>query len=402
MIAPELNDIAQHFKLLERHFLGVYREQVKSDGLLAGRAGIIILQFLISRHTQDKNALEKEIQENMDLLIENIENNNSGLATYCDGLAGIAWMFCFLHEKHVIELEIDELLSSIDQLIEKGLDHYLEKVDFDTFHGVIGIGLYFLKRNKSSHVEKIILKLQDSGVPIADGIAWKQIDRGLMTGDAFNLSLSHGITGILYFLGKCSKKEILTEITGRMMKKTVNFILAHSQSTDSAKSAFPFSIPFETKDFAQIEFPQRQAWCVGDLGIIHTLMLVAEWTEDRSLHFRCRELLDNLQLTKPELDTTVADACFCHGSAGVGYMLLKFFRITGNEQYRDAALYWAKYTIKFNKRAEGSVLGNTALVYGKPKQTSDLLNGLGGLWLSLYALLNENEDHSWDEIFFLS
>jgi len=373
-----------------------------SFSLLSGRAGTLLVQSLLYFTTKNEK-LKSAISRDLDDLIEFIENAETLSLTFCNGLAGIGWLFIYLHETAILDVDITFYLEDLDQILEKEVNNLLTKNDLDILHGAMGLGIYFLSRKNKTIIEKIITAMEASCFKNGNEIAWSRFDSYSTKEYIFDFGLAHGNASVVYFLGKCYKNNILPDRCKILLEGLFNFFAANLQDPKQSGSFYP-SFKF-VKEYKTINNTQRSrlGWCYGDLGILYTLHLVAGWLKNTLREEVYLSMLKIVSERRSKADTQVLDACFCHGSSGISYLYYKIYKRTGQNIFFDASIYWLEETFSMRNTGTG-LLGYK--FYGGEKLgwvgSSEMLNGIGGNCLLLLNLHFDIKNTNWDECFFLS
>lgn len=386
-------------------FLDVYKQipAQRSFSLLGGRGGSILVQYLYYRHTGNP-AYRAEIEKNIEFIIETIETADDPIPTFCDGLAGTGWLLMFLNRNGMIEMDDDTFLEELDELLLEGLHNFIEKQHYDLLHGALGICLYFLKRGRYEVVAPVVMKLYEAGKGKHAGeYSWQRYDPHYRHTDVYDLGLAHGQAGILYFLGKCYQHGVLPEICREMITGNYQFFLNNMQDHDTVGSFFPDSIIVSQYNInAKVPNKSRLAWCYGDLGILHTLLLTATWLKASDYIQQFEQMMLKAASRRSLDDAKVWDAQFCHGGCGNGYMFLSAGRLTGNPVFRETAAHWLEQCMQMGNK--DSITAGYLFFMGEHgwHPAVDLLSGVGGLAALLLAYDNDQLPHEWDECLFLS
>ena len=397
-ISSKLNELSAYFTT---EYKGYGNEQAFS--LLAGQTGIVLLQALLYQGTKNED-YKKNVHDGIEHITGVIESVDRPLATFCNGLAGFGWLMIYLNKNNIIDIDTDEYLEELDQLLDIELDRMLNEKNFDIMHGAMGLGLYFIKRNNVNGVIKIINELIAEKHDLNSGTAWSRFDNYSRKEYIYDFGLAHGIAGTLYFLGKCHAAGIMQETCKELIDGCVDFFMNNIQpESDAPGSFFPNSIiAKQYKTDAQRVQLSRVAWCYGDLGILHTLLLVSIWLEDKILKDKVLTMLVKVAERKSIPESLVSDAGFCHGTVGICYLFKNIYKLSGNDLFLKTADYWLQQTLNFCRNEPLSVCGYLFFTgrTGWMSQT-DILAGIGGIGIVLtdynYAI---NSD--WNECFFLS
>jgi len=345
-----------------------------------------------------KNFLEQKVHS----LISFIEAESSLSASYCDGLAGVGWLLLYLQEKSLINLAADDFFADLDVFLVDSLDQYLAERNHDLLHGALGVGLYFLKRNNHSQVEKIIDYLYINCDKSDLEIKWASWDKNSEQ-HVYNFGLAHGHAGILYFLGKCCKGKIGVRVCKIMINGIINFYFNNRHDDAQSSAIFPSIV--KVGDYKRLmgnKGHSRLAWCYGDLGVLHTIYLLSDWLDDKELNSCVLNLLVQVSYRRDKNTVLIDDAQFCHGSSGAAIIFHNLFRLTANTSFREASSYWINETLSMKNEKDNSILGYRFNMgkFGYMPNT-DLLCGIGGVLIS-YLFYKDMDIHNWNECVFLA
>jgi lantibiotic modifying enzyme len=336
------------------------------------------------------------------VLLDKINSADHLSPGFCDGLAGWGWLMVYLKEQNLLPDFDDTLLEDVDEVLSASLTSMLQENNYDLFYGAIGLGLYFLKRRQFGMVKKILYGLADSAVTDEQEIKWVQHSPVLSKDARYDLGLPHGITGILYFINKCYRENVLPGLCEALLIKGTRFFLNNIQPEEKIQSFFPYWI--KTDQYGDKENTAqraRLAWCYGDLNILYTLLQLSRSIKDPVLENAVIKMLLKTCERKKQEETDIAEAGFCHGAGGVSYLYLKLFKQTNIPLFRETADFWYHYTYGLgNQNGPAGYLFCLDEKYWGP--ASGILEGLGGVALSFLAYLHSDLTDSWDECLFLS
>jgi lantibiotic modifying enzyme len=363
--------------------------------LQAGESGIILIYSLLFEATKDEK-FKKAIDDSLESVIQHVESSNHLSSTFCTGLAGMGWLFMYLTKRNLIDIDIDLFFEDLDLRLEADMDQFLAHNNLDILHGAMGIGLYFLKRNKEKPVQKIINTLQKTSKKIENEILWSKQDELF-----YDFGLAHGNGSIIYFLTKCYAQNISPDLCRQLIEGCTNFFFGNIQNIDIAGSYFPAFKKAEEYKIKTTHQYSRLAWCYGDIGVLYTLFSSTQLLNDTPNNERIVKMLENIASRRSKPVTGVVDACFCHGSSGVGYLNYKLYRETSNPVFKETAHYWLEQTINFaGEEGPAGYMFNMGELGVLPQ--TNILNGLGGVGVFLTSILYDQLNSEWDECFFLS
>lgn len=368
--------------------------------VFTGYAGILLLYAEYYKVSKNKELRDK-INEIVSLAIDEVNSEEKINPTYCTGLAGFAMLLIYLKENEVI-IPDDDFFESIDEFLEAGLDYFLTTQNIDILHGAMGISLYFIKRGNLSATSKMISYLEHNLEYLDLSATWRKLDPASETEYRYDYSLSHGNASILYFLAKCFSSGFNRDQTKRIITKLVQFYRINIQDRDVIGSFYPGHLT--EKEFKSPERDgsfSRMAWCYGDLGILHTILLVSKWIDDEQLLQWAVDRLKETTYRRDFQETLCRDAGFCHGSAGIAYIYRNVYRMTKIEHFEDAEKYWLKQTVSYGNSQDNRTCGYLFITREGLFPNFELLEGLVGVGLVLFERSN-NSTSEWNSFFFLS
>ena len=356
-------------------------KEIQSIGLHEGTSGILLLKYmhyLKHKTTTTKDQIIKHI-DRIYYSLEHLEEITPELST---GLAGLGLILSLINKED--DFDFNTLLLEIKDVLKTVLDKYLQEKNHDILHGSLGLGLFFIDAEEYLEVEKIILQLEKLSLKDSNNsLKWSRFDESINE-EIIDYGLAHGISGIIYFLGKSFEHGILKDECEKLIVQATNFLEQNLQDFDKIGSYYPSKhISSLLERGESVSHSSRFAWCYGDLGILNTLLLTSRWTKNKILEEKVIfRLLKNTK-RKSYSETLINDCCFCHGTSGVSLIYLNCYDITGEEEFLRTSLYWLNETIKKGHHdittSTCRYLFNSAP--GKFKPDSNLLSGLGGVLL---------------------
>lgn len=404
-------DIAERIKYLEDYLLSnsLKNKQLSTISLFSGVSGIILLLTEIYK-SNPKEKIKESLNAHLIKLMYLLENNNNHLNTFCGGLAGVGWLILYLREqKTVLPIDIDEyfevepFLDELDIILSQSLNKVSALHYFDLLHGSLGIGLYFLKRGKMEIPRKIVQDLNLNKIKLDNEAKWSRFDAYKTKEYIYDFGLAHGIAGILYFLRRCYMMCIEPIICKTLIQGIVSFYKNNKQN--GSGSFFPTLIM--AKDYSsncKKNDISRLAWCYGDLGILHTLLISSKTLGDYELYEYTKSLLIiSTQRVSSEHNTLLMDSQFCHGKSGVALIYQNIFHITKDEIFKTASTFWTKSVLNEYKTKLNAPPGYI-FYFGNERGWEiklDILSGIGGVLLQLLAYNKMEKPITWREAFYL-
>jgi lantibiotic modifying enzyme len=375
-------------------------------GLLSGISGQIIT-------CSELFLLEDMSQQWLDHLHQELEKrliHEEFVTTHCNGLAGIGWLYEYLHQRQIIEYDTNVLLEDFDLYLEHKLKYFMTVHSYDFLHGGVGIAFYFAKRAAKkatlvSVLNQFLEDLEKTGIQQDDNtIKWISVlgeqDKRPQLG--YNISLSHGMASIVAVLAKLYNiTGIDKEKTEQLLRGVVQYILAQEIDKDKYGSYFAGFALESTPTIVK----SRLAWCYGDLGIAVALYQAGIVLKENNWINKSLEILGYAAKHRKTLvDNMVNDAGLCHGTAGIGHIFYRMWWNTKLPEFKAAADYWFDQTLKMAKFENGLAGFKTLEVpNGKPEWVNryGLLDGISGICLALLTYYYEIEP-TWDECLLLS
>ena len=367
------------------------------NGLLSGIAGISVFLFFYSKFKNEK----KYKNRGEELLSEIFERINNGfvLHTFCSGIAGITYAIEHLADQGFVDMEDTTILGGFDSfLYQNGINDF-KHGNYDYLHGGTGVSLYFLLSqgtDAEGKIENLITELEKQAIFEDNGtVLWTSITDRTKGTHGVNISLSHGISAIIVLLSAAINRNICVEKSEKLLRACVQYMLNNKQDTGKFISYFPNVI--EPGSMGQ---NSRMAWCYGDPGISYALLIAGKCLkEEKWINTSVEILLSSAKRISPE-ETQVVDACICHGSSGLALIFLQAWRCTGNEEFREASIYWVKQTL--DMAIHKNSLAGYSVWHGEEgwKPEAGILEGIAGIGLMLMEVLSE-EEGAWLEMILL-
>jgi hypothetical protein len=437
-------------------FLGVDADAVHA-GLAGGSAGIALLyaylacaeragdaELAAARIGEDDHA--EVAMRHLDTAIEAMATRPMGAGLYA-GFAGIAWAVTHVEEllrAHAPEMtedpageaaagdgeqdggeqdggeqdggeqdggEQDDGGDAIDHALLDLVRTQPWRHDYDLISGLAGMGVYALERlrHPAAHacLAAIIDRLDELAERQPAGVTWHTApallpdhQRAQCPGGYHNLGLAHGVPGVIGLLAGAWAAGVLRDRVGPLLEQGVAWLQAQALPPDRGARYAWVVAPEVARE------PTRSAWCYGDPGVAAAVLLAGQATGNASLLAAARELALGVA-ARPRGDAGVVDAGLCHGSAGLGHVLHRLYRGTGEPALAEAARAWLAAALDMRDPGAGpSVAGfraYTAQGRGQLDWSADpgLLTGAAGVALALLAGLG-HVSPDWDRALMLS
>ncbi|MFZ6014227.1 MAG: lanthionine synthetase C family protein [Bacteroidota bacterium] len=378
-------------------------------GVLNGVSGLSLFQFYYARYV-DQEAPAALGTQTIVNCVDRI-NRGYGYPTFCNGLAGIGWAFDHLHQEGFIELDMDAMFSPLDDYIYKRMCEDVSDNNYDFLHGAIGYGLYFLKRYRNStsevlkrkyhrYIFELVNFLERTAEADGDSFKWKTAQAIDPKEHGYNLSLSHGIAGIINFLSRLYYFEDFRPKVKPLIEGGARYILRFQNQDEGAFALFPSRVTLDS----EINYRSRLAWCYGDLGIGVSLWHVSNALHDIWLKDTAIKVLRHASKRRNAEQSMVRDAGICHGAYGIAQVFNKIHRKTNDPDLHEAAQYWMEEGLKMAFHDDGFAgYRKFRMLDNKESWDNDLclLEGISGIGLVMIDHLSEAES-TWDECLLIS
>jgi len=370
---------------------------VYNDGLFGGTLGLILYYYQYAEITDDPKARQKAD----DLLADLFDRVNNSAPrfvghTLSAGTTGFAYVSQYLNKRGIIDIDFKREFEGLDnQLFDYALtDIDQEKIDY--MHGAMGIFLYFISGDLTfERIRKInclFEKLADKAVYTKDGAHFVNLGLERLTIQHRDLSLAHGLSGILLLLLKAYPYLHDIATARKIIEEGIRFILTYElpiRFPDSEFSMFPCSFRVDT---IEIDRFNRLAWCYGDLNIVLLLYRAASVLENVDFKILADSIGTKTVLRRDYVSTMVNDTHFCHGSSGLTLFYDTLYKESGLSIYANASEYWHDKTLELStiELASGRYSNNPV----------SLLEGWAGVGLVLAG--REQQYYApWRELFLL-
>ena len=365
------------------------------SGLLNGDFGIILF-LLYNAHyfekSKDKDLIDKFIIKRLN----NIGNNK--LYSFSSGISGILYLFDFLKEKELLNIDISEIQNPLHNYIIQGMKVDMEKNSYDYLHGPLGVALYFLKINSCNNEINLFI---DYLYNIAEKdfnnhiFKWKSLLLPIKK-IGYNISLSHGIASLIIFFSRILKIGTKNPYVETMLHGAINYVLSQEIDFTLYGSFFPSWI-IESSPPEK----SRLSWCYGDLGIAIALWQAGKATNNIKWKNKALTIFQKSTYRTDLMNERIIDAGLCHGTAGVSMIYRRMFLETEIEIFRNASKYWMEQTLNMAHFGDGLAGYKSFNSAGKWENDYSLLMGVTGIGLFINSYLRD-DSQAWDEILLLS
>ena len=373
-----------------------------SYGLLSGTSGIsLFLNEYLKVCGKEKYLLLAE--SHVESALNDIFNDPMPKGSFCDGISGVLYLLSYFERHGTFKCDIS---CDVNEYLYSYLKFEIANNHYDFLHGALGIAFCFLTRpHHNSYTNKVISEtlffLQNNMILDKTKRTSKWISKNNKKEDEYNISLSHGMSSIVVFLLKMYQQTECYVKDGLklMIENTIGYILMQEIDHNKYGSFFPYVAIESSKSISK----SRLAWCYGDLGIATTLYQAGNILDRQDWIEKSLEILQFAASWRRDLkDNMVFDACFCHGTSGIGHIFYRMWYNTKILEFKEAADYWFGKTIEmasFKDGLEGFKIWNT--LTHSYDNSYGLLEGVAGIGLALISYAYETEPF-WDECLLLS
>ncbi|SHL16976.1 Lanthionine synthetase C-like protein [Chitinophaga jiangningensis] len=382
---------------LDRDLTASANEQSRL-ALLTGNSGLALFYYHMYHHFGDEQYRNRAAA----ILEEAMEEINKGIRsyTYCDGLAGYAYLLNYLQQKDFIDNSITDFLIQCDEILYSVFGRMQLKSNTDLLHGSLGLAAYFLDRYQSGAVA--LSSIREIGEAIRLSLDKVVHDRQAPQEEVYvNCGMAHGIVSMILFLVKYHPLADNQDAVSASLKAGVDCLLQFKSTDPASISLYPSIVKVNAVGI-DTTYNIPLGWCYGDIIVSIGLYRAGSLLQDNDL-LREAECLA-LAAAKRNTPRTalVHDACLCHGGAGLAHMYKKWYRFTGNEIFNASYHLWMDKTLELSNHPDG--IGGFKKYNGGPfVQMAGILDGAAGMGLVLMDYLQgDQEDNDWDRVLFLA
>jgi len=329
------------------------KNEVKEMGLLGGKAGITLLFAYLSKAFPEKEYLQNTM-DYLDELSDALSNEELNYSM-SSGVTGIAFVFQHLRNMDILDREEDLNLSELDEFIAAGAEIDFKTGNWDPLHGLTGLGIYFLERNRETgeqkYLEKIVDYLAAMRTDHEDSRVWITPGYENYSEDNYNFGTAHGMPGILSFLAQVYDRGILKNEIREMISSALPYLLRHEFTDDVF--CFPTALDVIPKKEEEKPF-SRLGWCYGDLCMALALVHCGKALQNEEWKDKGLEIA--LKTTRRTLENSgCTDAPFCHGSVGLVHLYQRLFNLSKDPEFKKASEKWLDITLQtYYKPGEGA------------------------------------------------
>lgn len=360
-----------------------------NDNLLQGSWGALLYLFYYEMYV---DGTADQAASWLVKLYDRIELHEEAGFSYSIGLSGPLWLLQHLNSREIVEMDLGEMAEGFIEgaILRSKMDMYQDNFDF--LGGSAGI-CYVLtsfthQEAVRQHLQAFAENLERKAVAAAGGLSLpvSHLHTGTYTAKGEELlGLSHGSCALRMILCRIHEAGIAPYICSRLIYENIRFVMS-CRNPDTAASLYP-RVAGATGNTSSL------SWCYGDMGVAVSLWYCGHYFKEDAWMQEALDIMHhNLKRRTPE-DTGIKDACLCHGAAGAAVIYHKFWKETGDEAFRDAAIYWYDQTLQTATFRENAGEHSGTKVWDGHTQSwqysCNILDGSAGVGL---ALLSQHVD----------
>lgn len=368
-------------------------------GLFNGSLGLLMHYYQAGKALQNE-ALVEAGEAMLGKVFEDMNETEGGLigAALSSGGAGLAFTANYLQQHGWIDFDTDEELLDLDTYLAESALQQMDEDNPDPLHGALGILYYFTTRRQTPAINAwlnaIAAKVVAKAIVTEAGCWYKNVFWKEPNDPAeINLSLSHGLAGILIVLLKAYPHVTDTGPVEKVIREGLRFIQGHECQFDLEKKYYSF-FPgnYLVKDGKPEHPTERLAWCYGDLNQVLLFYRAGNVLKDPAYTALANRVgvatlaRDTLKLTFNE------DVQFCHGSAGLAQFYKALYKESNNSLYWNRYEHWIKTTLEM---IDDCIAENKF-----EKSPCGLLEGWAGVGMVLSEYVSD-EPMDWAQVFML-
>ncbi len=361
-----------------------------NNSLLGGKLGMALYYYSLYEAFYDLDYGEKSVVLLEEVLQEmSTETPDVAGTTFASGGAGLGYVVSAMHHGGLIEINLQEELAVLDKLLfTVAMEQITQRDAIDYLHGAMGVVHYFTQRLPDTTIEKYTLQILQAlcnrAIEEPEGIWFQNYVIDEREKEQINLSLSHGLSGLIILLVNAQQKLPRQGFLYHTIAECVAFILAHyidisSEQKDGA--FFPSTIDRNQRDSRF--YTPRLSWCYGDLNAVLALYTAGNLLERPEWTSRADELGSATFMRKSLDDVAARDTHFSHGTSGVAQFYQRFYEMTHKKIYESARDHWIEQTL--------NLLPSEMQKKFYAGKECDLLEGLVGVNLSLVSYISDRK-----------
>jgi lantibiotic biosynthesis protein len=364
-----------------------------TPGLVDGAAGLAVFFAYYGDVTGDERAYDRAVAmiERASTMIAQTQVGFS----WSSGLAGIAWVIDHLHG----DTEDDPNIG-VDRLFEEMLASPWEG-NYDLISGLAGFAVYGLARlpreSARRMLAQVVAQLERTvearghertwHTPASQLPAWQE---EIAPNGYYNLGLAHGVPALIAVLGEVAAAGIEADRVRTLLDGAVAWQLGR-------RCIHPLgSFGAWTRDGNDRPLPSRTAWCYGDAGVASAMAIAGRALDEHRWQHVAHELARDVARRAATLE--LRDVGLCHGAMGLALILDRFFHLTGDVDFENAAVTMTQRGLSMYRPSEAT--NGHAAHEPRDEPNAGLLTGAAGIGLAMLAMASDVEP-AWDRVMLL-
>ncbi len=374
------------------------------------------LSVLLFEATFYKYSKNKKYKERSLLLLDrliNVFHEKDLNPGFIEGFEGVLWTLNCLEEAKIID-DSKEFAEDLMPYFKQSLEYDIKKFFFDALHGSINKIQYLISSMGSTNpmvigfVNDFIDSLYDNRESDGDCIFW--YDEGIEEETkVVNLGYAHGLPSLLVFLLKLKEHGFKHDKTDILIDGIAKSLLTFKFKSKS-DSIYPATYRIDGEND---NLSSRLAYCYGDLGVAYAMAYYGTSSNQKELKVEAEKIINHI------CHRTIAnsgilryeyyhffDTGFCHGIAGIVYILTLIDRLLPSDLIKERISYWrselkSNLSIQLKIREEIRLPQYLQPYSGDPYvfEAQSIFTGYSGTGLVLLSLFYETYD--WSDFFVL-
>jgi lantibiotic biosynthesis protein len=355
--------------------------------------------LFLSEYFRQDRSVQREIYRH---LADSFEYFNKGISdtSLFHGVVGLGWVIQDLCDKGIIKRSDATSLKEIDSLVMDTLGGDRDANNVDLFTGLIGKGVYLLRRRDSLFREEgiqiINQHFHDSAIVEQKSCYWVRLD------GVVDLGLAHGVPSIISYLSSTATLHKGFDLKN-LLRLSINYLLKQKFSaSQGCYSLYPHLVG--------LSINSRLAWCYGDLGVAIAMHKANRILKSDMLTTQILEIINSCcdrKLSRSgvycKADPEPAiDMGVCHGTMGLIHILSAFNKAYGLLCTERAIRYWLKSTVNHIQSNDDHL--NVKKAYRSESEAvkwgfdPGLVEGLTGVGLVMLNLMFAESSSSIDSL----
>lgn len=368
------------------------------DSFIGGNLGLVLYNFYYAKFLDDKDSEARAAQLLMEVF-DRLDEGKSTLNSYSFsyGLSGLLLLLDHLVNHKFIEY--DEEHRDLNEQICEWAEENIKKGDCEYLHGAIGALHYFSGVQQLEVDQELIARLLKAIQAVAvykDEGAYIDVFNELVPEykrGSINLSLSHGLSGIVLVLLNTIESGKGDEDLIIFVRRCLSYLKSQFHEVDFSQRIFCHFDSVQNENIRP-RSNTRLAWCYGDLNQALLFLKAGQILQDTEYTVLGERIGLTALKRRAEDQTFVEHSTFCHGASGIAELFKTFYVMTGNPSFLEGYEYWIEETLKLlNNELDNGY-------YENERYRGQLLDGLPGSSIILMSYVSD-EMPDWQKLFLL-